>query len=159
MNKTDANDELAKYHVYIDERTALVNASLEQHRLFDKAILTLSSGALGLSLTFIRQIIPEEAQPKNIYSLVIAWVLLALSILFTVISFLTSGKACARQIEILENSFFHSEKNSDSKTNRDEIVIQNYYSRLTSWLNILSIICFILGVFFLATFSICNLYT
>ena len=143
MNKEPDDRENLKYQVYLDERKSLFNASLEQSRLFDKAILTLASGALGLSLTFIRQIVPEGCEPRNIYSLIVSWIFLALSILSTVVSFLTSVKACAKQIEIMEK-----------ETSKDN---SNCYRRITGYLNIFSVLCFIIGVFLLAKFSISNL--
>lgn len=46
-----------EYQVYLDERKALIDAEREGARLFDKAILTLTAGAFGLSLAFIKQIV------------------------------------------------------------------------------------------------------
>jgi hypothetical protein len=39
---------------YLEERRALVNAEGEQARSYDKAILTLSAGPLGLSLIGVK---------------------------------------------------------------------------------------------------------
>jgi hypothetical protein len=60
MSKLDSgsNDDF-KYEVYLEERKSLVDAEREGSRSFDKAILTLAAGAFGLSLTFIRQIVPN----------------------------------------------------------------------------------------------------
>ncbi len=147
-----ANADTPKYQVYIDERKTLVSASLEQSRLFDKAILTLSSGALGLSLTFIRQIIPEGCEPEKTYFLVFAWVFLTVSIVSTVISFQTSSKACSKQIKIMEIDYGIAEKPTNHKNTR-----LSFYHRLTCWLNIFSVLCFIIGIIFLSVFSIHNL--
>ena len=45
-----------KDKAYLEERKSLINASLEEAKLFDKAILTLAAGVFGLSLAFMRQI-------------------------------------------------------------------------------------------------------
>jgi hypothetical protein len=150
-NSTNEGSSI-KYQVYIDERKSLVNASLEQSHLFDKAILTLASGAFGLSLTFIRQIVPEGCEPKNISFLILAWIFLALSIISTVLSFLTSSKACTKQIEIMEIEY----KITEETTNSDKKHL-NCYRRITNRLNIFSVLCFMVGIFFLAKFSIHNL--
>jgi hypothetical protein len=157
MNSKTNSIEKTKYQVYIDERKSLFNASLEQSHLFDKAILTLASGALGLSLTFIHQIIPEGCEPRNIYSLILAWIFLTLSILSTVISFLTSYKACIRQIEIMEIKYFSGEENKKNEKLKNKKNNSNCYRRITKWLNIFSILCFVGGIFFLAKFSVQNL--
>lgn len=144
------NRENLKYQTYIDERKSLFNAALDQTHLFDKAILTLASGALGLSLTFIRQIIPEGCEPKYILTLIFSWIFFSLSIISTVLSFLTSVKACTKQIEILEIEFFNK-INGESKDRK------NFYRKITSFFNVCSIIFFIIGIFLLARFSILNL--
>jgi len=157
MNSKTNSIENTKYQVYLDERKSLFNASLEQSRLFDKAILTLAAGALGLSLTFIHEIVPEGCEPKNIYSLIVSWIFLTLSILSTVVSFLTSYKTCIRQIEIMEIKYFPGEGNKKNEKLKDNKNNSNCYRRITKWLNIFSILCFIAGIFFLAKFSVQNL--
>jgi hypothetical protein len=96
----DKNEALG-YKVYLEERNLLVDAAREGARSFDKAILTLSAGTFGLSLAFIKQI-ASVIQPGALCFLLASWTFLALSMLMTLISFLTSQSACTRQIEILE---------------------------------------------------------
>jgi len=147
---SDSNDDF-KYKVYLEERKSLVGAVLEGSRLFDRAILTLASGAFGLSLTFIRQIVPN-IESGTVFMLICAWVGFCISLLSTLISFLTSQLACLRQIEILEAEYFNNHSSHDKKAN-----LKNKASVCTLRLNILSIFAFIIGVIFLAIFSISNL--
>lgn len=132
------------YKVYLDERKLLVDAIREGARSFDKAILTLSAGAFGLSLTFIKQIAPT-IQPGTICLLITSWVFFGVSILVTLISFLTSQSACKHQIEILEAKL----AKEDNDTNTP--------AKFTKVLNITSIIMFIIRIVFLSTFAISNL--
>ena len=138
-----------KYKVYIDERKSLIDIMLKESLAFDKAILTLASGALGLSLTFIRQIIPN-IKNGTIHLLENAWISFGISILITLISFLTSIFACRKGIKILEGEYINENKNKKCKN-------INYLAIITTCLSILSIISFIIGTFFLASFSINNL--
>jgi len=151
MNKleSDSNDNL-KYKVYLEERKLLVDAISEGARSFDKTILALASGAFGLSLTFIRQISPN-IKSGTVFLLICAWVGFCISLLFTLSSFLTSQSACLKQIKILEVEYLNNQSDHDKKAN-----LKNKASVCTWWLNILSISTFIIGVIFLAIFSISN---
>ena len=155
LNKLESdNSDNLEYEVYIEERKLLVDAEREGSRLFDKAILTLTAGAFGLSLTFIRQMAPD-IKSGTVFLLICAWVGFCLSLLFTLISFLTSQSACLKQIKILEVEYFNSQREHDKKANIENI--ENKSSDWTGRLNKLSIVAFMLGVIFLAIFSISNL--
>jgi hypothetical protein len=145
-----------KYQVYLEERKALISAEREGARLFDRSILTLAAGAFGLSLLFIRQIAPEP-EVATIGLLQGAWGAFGASILSTLVSFLTSQSACAKQREILELDYFENDTKSDGT--RDRGGTKNWLAGLTRRLNWLSIICFAIGAFFLAAFSFYNLQT
>lgn len=150
MEKLESNQNKdIKYKVYLEERNFLIKSKLDQSRQFDKAILTLAAGALGLSITFIKQIAPV-IKPGTKCLLVGAWIGFGLSILLTLISFLTSQSACEKQIKILEKEFFDNQKNA--KDNQ-----KNKWATWTLWSNIISIISFIIGTFLLAYFSGKNL--
>jgi len=151
MNQNSTNEKDFKYKLYLEERRLLIDAEREGARSFDKAILTLAAGAFGLSLTFIRQIVPN-IEAGTLYLLISAWAGFAISMLFTLVSFLTSQRACARQREILEEEYFDKSDNRDRKAQT-----KNKFAIWTDWLNRLSIITFIIGVILLALFSISNL--
>jgi len=95
-----------EYKVYLEERKLLIDAEREGSRSFDKTILTLSAGAFGISLTFIRQIVPN-IETGTLFLLILGWTGFTISMLATLISFLTSQRACARQREILEENYFN----------------------------------------------------
>lgn len=144
----DKKTEEIKYQTYINERSSLISAERESSQYFDKAILTLAAGALGLSLTFIDKIVPHP-NPSTLCLLIIAWIFFCASVLSTLISFITSQFACRKQINILEKEFFGN--NSDKK---DEC---NILGGVTAFLNIASISLFVLGVIFLIFFSAKNI--
>ena len=136
-----------KYQTYIEERRSLVEASHSSAEQFDKYILTLSTGALALSITFLKNIAPTPLTESIIF-LVLSWSCLIICTLLTLVSFLTSQKACSKQVEILEKNYLPDEELGNSK---------NYMSDLTTWLNRLSIFFFIIGVSLFAIFSIKNI--
>jgi hypothetical protein len=152
MGEANSNsDKALRYEVYLEERKLLIDAEREGARSLDKAILTLAAGALGLSLTFIRQMVPDIKHGTFAY-LITAWGLFSLSILLTLISFLTSQWACARQREILETEYLN-----DKNCKKESVALKNKPSTWTKILNIFAIISFMVGVIFLAGFSIINL--
>jgi magnesium-transporting ATPase (P-type) len=128
-----------EYQVYLEERKQLITAERDTAQQFDKAILTLAAGALGLSIAFINQIAPHP-KPNSIYCLITAWISFCLSMLSTLISFLTSQAACRKQRDIID-------KNNT----------KNKAASWTNWLNYFSIGFFIAGVIFLIIFSTINL--
>ena len=133
------------YDMYLQERKDLIAAEQSMYKRFDKAILTLSASALGISITFINQIAPN---PKvNTWGWILAaWLLFSLSIFSTLISFLVSQKACRRQIEICEKVLLKGESDQ-----------QNKLADITLWLNYAAIVLFILGIFTLIVFCLINL--
>ena len=147
---SDDNENL-KYKMYLEERKILVDALREGARSFDKTILVLASGAFGLSLTFIKQISPN-IKAETVSLLVYAWGGFCISILSTLISFLTSQNACSKQIQILEAEYLDNQNTCTKETTR-----KNKVAVFTYRLNILSILSFVAGVFFLAIFAISNL--
>ena len=139
---TDANNKDIEYTTYLDERRLLIEAEQKGAQQFDKAILTLAGGALAISITFIKNIAPYP-KVETIYLLKGAWFAFILSLLSTLCSFLTSQSACRKQRDIIESEESHNEKNK--------------YASCTKWLNIISIISFIFGIFFLSIFCIENI--
>lgn len=139
-----------EYKVYLEERKQLIASERDTAQQFDKAILTLAAGALALSITFINQIAPQP-KPYSIYWLIIAWSFFCLSLLSTLISFLTSQAACRKQRAILDEEI---SKNSKKNNNTEE----NNAALWTDKLNKLSIAFFILGVMLLVVFSAMNLF-
>jgi len=146
MNQESQNQE-NDYKVYSEERKALIQALAEETHKFDRTILTLAAGALGFSLAFIKDIVPD-IKPGSLIWMIVSWLCFGLSLLSTLFSFLTSQSACRRQIEILEKVIFEKYEREKEK---------NIPAIWTGRLNLFSIVTFMLGVIFLALFVIFNL--
>lgn len=136
----EANRE--NLHAYYSNLLSSLKTSGEQ---FDKAILTLSAGALGLSLTFIKEIISVN---KAIYLWLLgtSWTLLTLTILLTLISFLTSRLAFDRQIDNFEAALDAEEFSEPN----------NPFAAITSCINYTTLTTFTLAVIMLYTFVLIN---
>lgn len=138
-----------EYEFYREERKDLISAELEQASSFDKYILTLAAGTFGLSLLFIKDIVPYP-EARTIWLLVTAWASFGASILSTLISFLQSQKAYQKQREILDNDYAKEAKRVQGE-------IKNKFATYTQCLNGASMILFLVGVIFLIIFSAVNL--
>lgn len=130
---------------YLDERKLLIDAEREAARSFDKAMIALSGGALGLSITFLSHIAPYPQMKILVY---LAWFCFSGALIVTLSSFLASQAAMRKQRQILD-AYCDEQLSEEEK--------RNAWAASTQWLNVASIIFFIAGVAFLASFSMINL--
>mgnify|MGYP006172313013 CR=1 FL=1 len=78
-------------------RQSLIEAEKQGQDSFDKTVLSLSGGALGISFVFIKDIIGVGAIVLP-HLLLAAWVCWALSMLAILVSFYTSNRALRKAI-------------------------------------------------------------
>jgi len=121
-------------------RQWLLSAYQEASRSFDKAIMTLAGGALGISIAFIRDVAPE---PVHKWALWTAWLLLASSLLLILASFLASQRAILDMVRQIDANV--------------ETVTRGRAAKATDCLNVLAAVSFVSGVVFLAIFALYNL--
>ena len=139
------NQEVFERSTYLDERRMLVQAEWDSAKSFDKTIVTLSAGALALSLTFVREIAP---QPGYVALLFLAWGAFGISLLLILLSFLFGQYDMRRQREIVDEMYESQEDSSEAR---------NGWCLATGVLNTVSLLAFLTGVVFLAVFAACNL--
>lgn len=142
------NDNTLREHeqhkMYLDYRQGLVNSKFKVAEDFDKALLTLSGGALGISMTFIKDIV---TRPEYKWILVISWTCFGLAIIILLLGFLVCGKAYKQEIVSLDAIQEKSKKTNNKK---------NTWSKATEVANISALIFFITGLILLATFIFIN---
>lgn len=78
-----------------DYRGWLVKADHEASQAYDKTLLTLAGGALGVSFAFVKDLAPHPT-PDTIPLLIYGWSAFASSLLATLFSMLTSQFALRR---------------------------------------------------------------
>lgn len=108
------SEELVKSE-YREQLLALEQKSTES---FDKTVLTLSAGALGLSITFLNNIVELSNAVQTIW-LNIAWGFWAASLIFTLSSFWLSAQAMRKAVtQVHENrlSYEHQGGSWDKAT-------------------------------------------
>ena len=125
--------------IYLQERSRLIelcNRSIEQ---FDKGILTIATGALALSITFVKNLVPNPINNTKIL-LVLTWVFLGSSMLITLLSFLLSHQAFIKAIK-------------DLSVEKPKF---NFFTLFTHIFNFLSAIILITGFAFWGIFILKN---
>ena len=125
-------------------RDQLILAEQKAQGDYDKSIVSLSGGALGISLVFIKDII-GAAQPLFLWCVVVAWSLWAFSIMSVVISYFTSGIALRKATAQHDKK----EENQGRPGGCAAIVTQIF--------NILSGSSFVIGIVFFIIFSANNI--
>lgn len=134
--------------IYLDYRNHLLESRRQSYDQFDKAIFLLSGGGLTVSLTILKDIIPlNSAQFK--FLLATTWIFFMLSMIFTLVSFISSQYAIDKQIKLTDDYFLNDNESALSQ--------QNIGLVTTKYLNYSSAASFILGVISLLLFVYLNI--
>ncbi len=140
---------------YRDERNKLIDGEHDYSKSYDKYLLSLSGGALALSITFIHHIIGDGPvqQPALI---VLAWISFALSVVAALVGIHQSAPLFRAFRDILDRNAEHAgEKFSWTSVRKEQSTCRRLV--LMGWLNWGSLGLFLLGVILLLTFTGCNL--
>ena len=121
-------------------RLWLVNADVKSQDDYDKSVLALSGGALGVTFGFLKDLVGPDPRWKDF--LLGAWLSWSMSISAVMWSFYASRRNIADRIRLL-----------DGKT----VASKKFWPELTDWLNRLSGTLFVVGVILMALFSWRNL--
>ena len=119
-------------------------AELKYAESLDKYLITLSGGALGISLTFIKDVVTTP-QEGTIGYLITGWIFLTLSIVATLISLLTTQESLRKAANQVLDGTIHEETPGGT------------LATATFWLTLFSLGAFVLGIVFLASFAISNM--
>ena len=145
MNKEKSNK---KNKTKIDHkyRDHVISNSLKSQQIYDRVLLSLASGALGISVSFINNLINVKLSISKHY-LFIAWAAWVFSLLLLLISHLFSSKAWERTLEQIDNDSLYNDlsKIGEPFTSRIE--------KCNNW----GLIIFILGLFSFASYLFINL--
>ncbi len=123
--------------LYAETRKDLLARQLSNAEQFDRAVLTLSSGALGLSLAFIKDFVPVDKAQVPVL-LVASWIFFGCAIVSTVSSFLVSQVAINIQLNYAEQYYLKREGQYLAK--------KNIPAKITDALNVASGVLFVIAV-------------
>jgi hypothetical protein len=136
MTKLDENEKELRdsFNLFRSETETRIISNSEN---FDKAIITLASSGLAVSLSFLKDFVPIERAELS-WLLYLSWFLFTCSITTTLISFYVSNLA---QFQAIENCRKHI-----LSTNHAEELPEAKASKYIAWFNNTSGIAFILAL-------------
>lgn len=83
------------------ERNRLIDTYNAASESYDRGVMTLSGGSLGLSLAFVKDIAPH---PVRVWAIQTSWVLMVASLVFVIGSHALSVEVHRRIIDCLDGS-------------------------------------------------------
>jgi hypothetical protein len=142
----DLAEELEKerYAGFLAYRREMTELEWDQSKSFDQALITVSGGALVLSITFIDSIAPT---PEHVWLLYPAWIGLGVALISTLLSF-HFGKHAAARARAIEDRRYEGEI--------DPCKLRNRWVGWSNRLNWIAIATFLVGISCLAAFSLIN---
>ena len=142
-------DAEEKRQKLFDELKAELNKrELSNAENFDKSILTYSSAGLAFSLAFLKDFLPI-AKASWGWLLYCSWYLFTLSIIITIISYITSQLGIKRQLGKAKRYYLDKEEKAFDE--------RNIFEPLTEWLNYSSGLIFVMAVVATTLFVSINL--
>jgi hypothetical protein len=136
---SDFEDSISKY------RKGLIKAEQEMQLSYDKAVMALSGGALGISFTFLKEVV-GKATIVHSFWLLAAWICWGTSATSTLMSFYTSTRALRRAILQTDEKLVYLE------------LVGGWSTRLTKILNFSGGFLFLAGLVSIVIFVAYNLH-
>jgi hypothetical protein len=127
-------------------RETLLSADQKAQEEFDKAVLSLSGGALGVSLVFLKDVVGSKPieLPQLLMCAWAAWGFSTLSVLFSYHMSHLTIRTMIRQVDAGE-----AYKPGFGGT----------HAKITAWLNVIGAVLFFVGVMLITAFACVNLST
>ena len=145
----DASQDFAKQ--IADYRNLLQETEQEMQSSYDKAVMALSGGALGISMTFFKDFVATKVTPsqpvEGVCWLFIAWICWGVSTTAVLFSLFTSASAMRKTIEQTDNKMIYYKDES----------LGGWQDKLTRLLNPVAGFLFLFGVVAYALFVKFNL--
>lgn len=139
---------------YRDERNKLIDGEQDYSKSYDKYVLTLSGGALALSVTFLHDIIGDgPIRAPGLVSL--AWASFTLALAAALVAIHQSGPLFRDFRDILDRKAQHAGDGfSWTEVRTEQLKCRRL--KLIDCLNLGSLALFLVGVILLMWFSACN---
>ena len=144
---TPDNLEL-RQRLLLETRADLLKRQLSNAENYDKAVLTLSTAALGFSVGFLKDFV-SIASAKLSCTLYWSWIVLIGAIIATIVSFITSQRGLVKQLAQAEEYYLGSVGG--------DLPPRPLSARLTDCLNYTSGLLFIVGIVLTTIFAGANI--
>lgn len=131
---SDYDDSETLYELYVKEEEDLSKRDLSNVENLDKAILSLSSAGLGLSLVFIKNVV-ELSKANHVWVLYGSWLMFVLAITSTLLSYLFGQRALNKQREFNEKYYLERDEDAGQK-----ISLASWVTHVLSYVSVLTYI-------------------
>jgi Ca2+/H+ antiporter len=138
---------LARYKVHLEHRKMLHDAYLEVTGRYSRAILTLSGGALALSMTYVEKLQTNLSGHGKGF-LIASWITLGSSLAMALLALYLSGRATQTAIENNDKEYVSREKTPDVAT----AAIHNGFSAWTQHFSWIALLLFLIGIILISIF-------
>jgi hypothetical protein len=135
--------------IHDKSREDLLKRQLSNNESYDKAILSLSSAGLALSLTAIKFVIPLKGA-SGLLALKASWVLFLVTVICSLSAYLIGNKAISKQLSIQEDYYINRLLKAQAES--------NIYSTINSIFNIVTGVVFACAISLVIYFVIINLH-
>ena len=136
---SDYDESEKLYELYVKEEEDLSKRDLSNVENLDKAILSLSSAGLGLSLVFIKNVV-ELSKANHVWVLYGSWLMFVLAITSTLLSYLFGQRALNKQREFNEKYYLEGDEDAGQRTSRASCV-----TRVLSYVSVFAYIAAVSG--------------
>lgn len=140
-------EEATAHRLLEDYRREILKRELSNTESYDKAILTLSSAALGFSITASGFLIPAEGPVFSAF-LIFGLFFLCLSVTISLLAFWVSNKALERYLRGAESYYLENDLDSFNSP--------NIYDQVNKISNIASGVIFVSAMFMIVAFFLAN---
>lgn len=137
MKKTKAEIEEWK-----EFRKSVFENKIKSEDDYEKYITLISSGALGLSITFIEKIVPLSNAIEK-WILIAGWILLTITLFVSLLSHFYSRRYSETTIEDIDNDLSYDLIAVNIKRRNKHLELFNFSTISTLFLGIISIIIFV----------------
>jgi len=141
------DEKKERIRIFENHRDEINKRQLSNSESFDKAMLSLSSAGLALSLSFIKFIVPLDKIEQTFF-LYATWWLFGLTIILTIVSLLVSQKALDNTLKYAEKYYLANDPNYFNKKDK--------WDDVTNWLNRVPAVTFILAIISVIIFTTQN---
>lgn len=129
-------------------REDLLKRQLSNNEGYDKAILSLSSAALALSLTAIKFVIPLD-NAEHLMLLKVSWSFFLITIICSLVAYLISNHAISKQLVIANDYYIEGLISAQSQ--------KNIYTTINKYINHMTGVVFVVALSLVITFITLNL--
>jgi len=148
-DENTCSDQELRLKLYADTRADLLKRQLSNSENADRAILSVSTAALGFSLAFLKDIVSLQGAMLS-YLPYVSWALFVLAIVVTLLSFFTSQKAIDEQLGVAHR--YYIDRDDAAATQRSK------YAGATDTLNKSGAFLLVVGLLVTCMFVGINLW-